>query len=66
MSGLVSAIVGGVTTFAVVTVATIPEATEALSPLFETGHEYTVVAVAIIFAIPVLAFLTLLATAAKD
>ena len=66
MSGIVSAIVGGVATFAAVTIAAVPEAAQALSPLFEASHEFTLVSVAIIFAVPALCVLTLLASAAKD
>ena len=34
MSGIVSAIIGGVTAFAAITVAAVPEASHALEPLF--------------------------------
>lgn len=66
MAGIIGGIIAGVTTFAAVTLAAAPEAKDALSPLFEAGHEYTVLSVAIVFAVPALALLTLLATAAKD
>lgn len=66
MSGMAGSANSGVTTFAAVTVAAVPKTKEALSPLFETGAEFTLVSVAIVFALPAAAVLTLLATAAKD
>lgn len=66
MSGIVGAIVGGVTAFAAVTVAAVPEAAHALEPLFAFDSEYTVVAAALLFAVPALAVLTLLAIASED
>ena len=66
MSGIVSAIVGGVTAFAAITVAAVPEATQALQPIFDIDHEHAAVAAALIFAGPALAILTLLAIAAED
>lgn len=66
ISGIVGDIIAGVTTFAAHSLAAVPEAKQALSPLFETGHEYTVLSIDIISAVPTLSLLTLLATAAKD
>jgi hypothetical protein len=61
MSSIIGGIVAGITTFAAVTVAAIPEAKEALSPLFEPGQEYAVVSAAIFFTVQGLVMLALLA-----
>ena len=66
MPGIVSAIVGGVAAFAAVTVAAVPEASQALLPIFDFDHEQTVVAAVLLFAVPALAVLTLLAIASED
>ena len=67
MSGIVFAsTAAALTTVATVMIATFPEVSQAIAPVFETSHEYAVTSVAIIFAVPALALLTLLATAAKD
>ena len=67
MSGIVIAsTAAALTTVATVMIATFPELSQAIAPVFETSREYAVASIAIIFAVPALAMMTLLAAAAKD
>lgn len=54
------------TTAATVLAATLPEASQAFAPLFESGNEYAALSLGLIVSIPGLALLTLIAGAARD
>lgn len=62
MSGIVIAsTAAALTTVATAMVATFPEVSQAVAPMFETSHEFAVVSASILASVPVLAVLTMLA-----
>lgn len=53
-------------TIATLIVTTMPEARDVLSPVLESGNEYTMVAGSLLLSLPALALLTILAVAGRD
>ena len=67
MSGIIIAsATAALTAAATVVVASLPEAQAVLSPLTEGGGEFAMTAVAMIFAFPILAVLTVIAGSSQD
>jgi hypothetical protein len=67
MSGTVAvSAAAALTTVATVVIATLPDVQALLSPLTDSGNEYTVAAVSIFASVPILAVMTVLAASGHE
>ena len=67
MSGIViGTTAAALTTVATVIVTTLPEVSQAIAPMFESGHEFAVVSTSLLTSLPVLAMLTALVASGRD
>ena len=63
---VISSAAAALTTAATVVVATLPEAQAILAPLTEGGGEFAITAAGMLFALPILAVMAIVAGSAQD
>lgn len=66
MSGIITSATIALTSVATVFAASLPEVSQALAPIFESGNEYAASSLGLLISIPGIALLTLIAGAAHD
>jgi len=66
MSGIITSATIALTSVATVFAASLPEVSQDLAPIFESGNEYAASSLGLLISIPGIALLTLIAGAARD